>query len=439
MLEQLNPPRRIYGYLLIALSLLITYGLWIFVLWREDSLYESWLFYPAKVGSHGTLILMCWAFILSTRFRPVEKLFGGLDKVYQAHRLVGETAFFLILLHPIFLALAFSADPASFFRYLWFSDDWVRNTGIIALLAFVILVVLSIYFKIAYHKWKRSHDLFGLLLILVVVHGVMSGGEIITYSLLTYWHTVWVTVGLSAYVYIRLLYRFFGPQYNYVAESVVERPDSIVDIELAPAGRRMRHDPGQFLYISMDADAVSEEPHPFSISSPPDSPTLRLSIKCLGDWTRSMNQIKPGDRARVFGPYGHFSDAFFDHPKLPAVMIGGGIGITPILSILHSQDLARREGESLVIYSVVEREKAVYDAEIAASADAIPQVRYQAHYSKEEGYLNQEYLEKLLDQPLANYLWLICGPSPMMTAMKRLLEKAKVPNRQILMEEFNIR
>ena len=143
---------------------------------------------------------------------------------------------------------------------------------------------------------------------------------------------------------IRLLYRFFGPQYNYVTESVEQKPDAIVDIKLTPAGRRMRHAPGQFLYISLDTDAVSEEPHPFSISSPPDSPILRLSIKCLGDWTRSIHQIKPGERARVFGPYGHFSDEFFDHPDLPAVLIGGGIGITPMLSILHSQDLKLRKG-----------------------------------------------------------------------------------------------
>jgi predicted ferric reductase len=439
MLEQLNPPRRIYGYLLIGLTLAVTYGLWIFALWQNDSFYESWKFYPAKVGSHGTLILMCWAFILSTRFRPVEKLFGGLDKVYQAHRFVGETAFFLILLHPVFLALANSDDPNSFLRYLWFSDDGVRNTGIVALWAFILLVVLSVYFKIAYHKWKRSHDLFGLLLILIVYHAVTSGGEIITYPILTVWHGIWVTLGLSAYVYIRLLYRFFGPQYNYVTESVEQKPDAIVDIKLKPAGRRMRHAPGQFLYISLDTDAVSEEPHPFSISSPPDSPILRLSIKCLGDWTRSMNKIKPGERARVFGPYGHFSDEFFDHPDLPAVLIGGGIGITPMLSILHSQDLTLRKGPVQVIYSVLEEAKAVYDTEIAEAVANLPQVQYRPHYSNEEGYINQAYLENLLDKDLSQYLWLICGPSPMMTGMRRLLENAKVPNRQILMEEFNIR
>lgn len=439
MIEKLNPPRRWFGYGLIALTVLITYALWIGSLWQAGAWYDSWLVYPAKVGSHGTLLLMCWAFILATRFRPVEWLFGGLDKVYQAHRYVGEAAFFLIFLHPVFLAFAFSEDVGSFFRYLWFSSDWVRNTGLIALLAFILLVVLSIYVKIAYHQWKRTHDFFGLLLVFIVVHAVISGGEIMKFPVLTVWHGAWVTAGLSAYLYIRILYRFIGPQYDYVTDSVKQRKDAITDIHLTPVGRALDYAPGQFIYISFNADAVSEEPHPFSISSSPESSTLRLSIKRLGDWTQSVDQIKAGEKARIWGPYGHFSDGFFEHPELPAVLIGGGIGITPFLSILSSRAMVEREGKTLLIYSTPEAAKSVYDEEISAACEALPQVNYQPHHSDDEGFIDRPYLEGLLDQPFQRYLWLVCGPTPLMTALEDLLTSAGVPSRQIIMEQFNIR
>jgi predicted ferric reductase len=176
-IADLPPKRKWFGYAAVAASLAITYALWLGAMGAADEWYDNPWNYPAKVGSHGTLILMCWAFILATRFRWVERLFGGLDKVYEAHRHIGESAFILIFLHPVFLAVAHADSVAEFLRYLWFSGNWVRNTGLIALAIFILLVVLSIYSKLAYHLWKRSHDFFGALLVLIVVHAVLANGD----------------------------------------------------------------------------------------------------------------------------------------------------------------------------------------------------------------------------------------------------------------------
>lgn len=431
--------RRWTGYGLIAATVLTGLGLWIGSLWAAGAWYESPWKYPAKVGSHTTLMLMCWAFILATRFRPVEWLFGGLDKVYKAHRHVGEAAFFLIWLHPVFLAVAFSEDIAGFFRYLWFSGDWARNTGIVALAAFTVLVALSIYVKIAYHRWKRTHDLFGLLLVLIVVHAVISGGEIMTFAVLTAWHGAWVAVGLAAYVYIRLLYRFVGPQYDVVTAEVTNIGDNITEVHLDPVGRPMYLHPGQFLYISFDSDAVSEEPHPFSISSPPESRRLRLSVKRLGDWTGDVDNIKRGEPARVWGPYGHFGETLFKRTKTPAVLIGGGIGITPFLSIVRARAFASRTGDTTLIYSAPTTEALVYAKEIEETAENLTHLRFVSHASEEEGFIDRGYLEKLLDRPLPEHAFFICGPEPMMDAFRAFLTDAGVPRGQIIMEDFNIR
>ena len=437
--DTLPPKRKWLGYAVVAVSLVITYALWLTAMGVADEWYDNPWNYPAKIGSHGTLILMCWAFILATRFRAVERLFDGLDKVYKAHRHIGETAFFLIFLHPVFLAVAQADSVSAFFRYWWFSGDWVRNTGLVALAMFILLVVLSIYAKISYHLWKLSHDFFGALLVLIVIHAVLANGEIMRYPVLTAWHGTWVILGLAAYVYIRVLYRWFGRLYDYSVTSVEEVGDEITEIMLKPRGRALRRDPGQFIYVSFDADAVNKEPHPFSISSPPEAEELRLSIGRLGDWTQDVAQIKPGKSARVWGPYGHFTDVALAEPLIPLVMIGGGIGITPFLSLLASEAFAGRGGTSTLVYAIPDRPSAVYLEELRTRADALPHLALHVHYSDEAGFVDRAYLEGIAEQPALDCLFMICGPPPLMEAVRTLLADAGVSARQIIVEDFQIR
>lgn len=89
----------------------------------------------------------------------------------------------------------------------------MRNTGLIALAVFILLVLLSIYSRIAYHRWKRSHDFFGALLVLIVLHAVLANGEIMRYPVLMAWHGTWVVLALAAYTYMRTVGPHGGPSH----------------------------------------------------------------------------------------------------------------------------------------------------------------------------------------------------------------------------------
>ena len=78
-----------WGYLVVGLSLVLTYAIYFGSMWFYDDWYEYSLKHLAKIGSMGTTMLMCWALVLAARLRVVERLFGGLDKVYKAHRRIG--------------------------------------------------------------------------------------------------------------------------------------------------------------------------------------------------------------------------------------------------------------------------------------------------------------------------------------------------------------
>lgn len=431
--------RKWFGYSVVAASLAITYALWLTAMGAADEWYDNPWNYPAKIGSHGTLILMCWAFIMSTRTRPVEWLFGGLDKVYKAHRHIGESAFFLIFLHPVFLAVGQADSVSGFFLYWWFSGDWVRNTGLIALAIFILLVVLSIYSTLAYHLWKQSHNFFGALLVLIVLHAVLANGEIMRYPVLMAWHGMWVTLALIAYTYIRFFYRWIGPLHDYAVESVAEIGDAITEITLKPKGRPLRPAPAQFIYVSFAADAVDKEAHPFSISNSAEAAHLRISIKRLGDWTRDVAQIKQGRSARVWGPYGHFAELALEEAHIPLVMIGGGIGIAPFLSLVASEAFAKRAGKSTLIYAVPDKSSAVYLEELRTREKALPHFTLHVHYSDEAGYVDRAYLESIMEEPFLDCLFMICGPASLMAGMRTVLTDAGVSARQIITEEFEIR
>ncbi|MCH8474112.1 MAG: ferric reductase-like transmembrane domain-containing protein [Opitutales bacterium] len=392
------------------------------------------------MGSHGAVILMSWAFLLSTRFKPLEWLFGGLDKVYFAHRRVGVAAFSLIWLHPIGLALGMAESWPGVASYLFWPDNWVRLTGSIALLAFVLLVVLSLVSKIAYHNWKKTHDWFGAVFALVIIHAVLSPGEIRNYALLSVWHGLWAGMGLSAYVYIRFLYRRVGPLYDFKVSAVREKGDDITEIEFVPEGRPLRAVPGQFVYIAFDeADAVSDEPHPFSLSGDPESRSLKLSIKRLGDWTNDVDKVRVGEQARIWGPYGHFSETLFNHPERPAVFIAGGIGVTPFLNLMQAKALRQRPGRVTMIYSVPKKSQAVYREDLENYAKAREDHQIITHFSDDEGFIDGAYLDKILPHEIDEAIYLVCGPAVMMTAMQSLLEEAGVPSAFIVMEDFSIR
>jgi predicted ferric reductase len=438
LLARLQKKQTRTGYYAVVASLLVSYALWIGSMWYFNDWYENPWYYLAKAGSHGATLLMCWSFILATRFRPVERLFGGLDEVYQAHRYIGEAAFFLIFLHPLGLATSQLPGLGNYASFFLFSDDWVRNTGLLAILGFVFLVTVSVFIKIRYHVWKQTHHFFGLLFALILVHGVMAQGEIMKYPLLLGWFGFWSALAVFAYAYIRLLYRWIGPEYAYEVSRTENRPDDVTDVYLKPRGRRIIHREGQFIYIKLITDQISDESHPFSISSAPGDAELRLSIKRLGDWTSRIEQLREGTTAKIWGPYGRFALGIFDHPERDVVLIGGGIGITPFLSIIRSPSRGDRTGKTWMIYSATDDESDVYGCEIAAAAAEVAKLNFVRHLSDDEGYITPDYLREKVG-PLPGKLFFICGPAPMMESIQDGLLEAGVPLEDISTEDFNVR
>ena len=434
-----------WGYLAVLISLLLTYAIYFGSMWFYDDWYDYRLKYLAKLGSMGTTILMCWALVLAARLHIVERLFGGMDKVYKAHHKFGAAALYLIFLHPIFLALNPEFD---FFRFFWIAQlpgeaghyYLARMTGLTALAALVGLTSLSLWFSLPYHHWKQTHNFFGLVLVLVIFHAVVARGEIMSYPVLAIWFAVWAGAGVCSYCYIRILYHWFGPLHDYLVDHIRTLGD-ITEVHLRPRDpdRKMAFRPGQFLYIYFKSSDLRAEPHPFSISSAPQADTIRISVKKMGDWTKQLPVLKQGQPAFVWGPYGKFGDHMVEHANKEIVMLAGGIGITPFLSMVENEDFrAGKYNKAHLFYSVNEPEEAYYHDEITELGLKEEHLHYIPHSSDSEGFLTPEDIADRVGGDLKARIYLICGPKMMMDSLRKQLIEAGVPVEQIFTEDFSI-
>jgi predicted ferric reductase len=91
--------------------------------------------------------------------------------------------------------------------------------------------------------------------------------------------------------------------------------------------------PGQYASIRIFKDGAWSDPHPFTLSCAPGEEHLRMTIKNSGAFTSTIPDIEPGTPIQCSGPFGKFCRDIGTNREI--VMIAGGVGITPFLSVLR--------------------------------------------------------------------------------------------------------
>jgi predicted ferric reductase len=203
---------------------------------------------------------------------------------------------------------------------------------------------------------------------------------------------------------------------------------------LKPLDKKITFLPGQFAFLKFEINGELNESHPFSFSSAPQSPSLRFSIKKLGEFTQFIEQIPAGTIAKIDGPYGTFSYKTFKNKR--QVWVAGGIGITPFLSMATS--LQGDDQKVDLYYCVKDDSEAVYLGELSAIADKQKNLRMIPIMSNQVGLLTAQTIFAKSDD-LDEAAFLICGPKTMMSSLRAQLRSLGVANRYIHTEEFDLK
>ncbi len=132
-----------------------------------------------------------------------------------------------------------------------------------------------------------------------------------------------------------------------VVEVVPEGGD-VTSLVMAGAGRKP-HRPGQFGTIRVLTDEGWSEAHPFTISCAPEEDAVRMTIKRAGRFTERIAGLKPGTPVKFSGPFGVFLGDVEQQQRI--VMVAGGVGITPFLSVLRHFRHQRADRRVILVWA----------------------------------------------------------------------------------------
>jgi ferredoxin-NADP reductase len=233
-----------------------------------------------------------------------------------------------------------------------------------------------------------------------------------------------------------------------VKSSNIDR-NGILKLVLAPrrAKDRFEYQPGQYAAIGFRRLGRPSPTRCFSIvSSPYGDGDLEFAIKVHGPFTQSLSKLVAGNTVYVQGPYGHFT--IDEHYDRNIVMLAGGIGITPFMSMIRASTSAHLPNRLFLLYSNPLRDSIPFHDELLEHERNNPMfgtvffvtqdtVVKQQSERMMSGRVSVEHLAQLTGGKLGSCTYFICGPKGFIKSYQNILAKNGVPRERIVAEEFS--
>lgn len=429
--------------LAIGLSALVVLApvLILFVGPRPESR-EFWRELSVGLGFLG-LSLMGVQFIPTARL-PLLSRNLRMDALYALHHRVSVAGFVLTMAHPLIL---FVGNPYTL-RLLNLSTAPARaRAAVIGIVLFVLVVVTSVWRKelrFRHESWRAFHDLFAVAAtVLAMFHMFMVDHHMAHPLQRAYWAGM-AAIWAAATLYMRVIRPLRLLRRPYRVAEVRPEQGACWTLALRPDGHPgLRFAAGQFGWLTIRTSPFWFRDNPFSFSSSAEvRERLEFTIKELGDLTSTIKQLEPGERVYVDGPHGLFDIDRYAAPGY--VMIAGGIGSGPVLSILRTM-ADRQDGRPVVFfYGSPDWESVIFREELGElqgrmNLDVVHVLeRAPEGWQGESGYITTEVMERHLPASRADLHYFVCGPPPMIAAVRKALTGLGIPARKIHTENYEM-
>jgi predicted ferric reductase len=399
---------------------------------------ESSAGFALFVGS-VSIVSMAWCNLLATRSRLLEPWFGGLDRMYRSHRWFGAIALVTMWLHVQFVDDVKGVPGAS--RSVAHTAEELAGT---AETMMYLLVAASLIRWVPYRWWRLTHKALVVPYALASWHFYTATKPFGNGEAWGRWFSAVMVLGLAAWVHRAVWCDIVrrGVRYRVAA---IERVATTTTLDLEPVGARsIEHRPGQFVFLKARVRSMSE-PHPFTIVSAPEDPTLRFHVRDLGDWSsRLADRVSVGDRVDVEGPYGRLDPLPVRSGRRghdgPIVWVAGGVGITPFVAAAESGDPSGDPSGELVphlFHAVRSRDDAPALDRIEQSA-AEGRIVHHLCVSGEGSRLGRDQFEAVFGPDgLRGAHVVMCGPDAMVRDLTRVVRSLGA--RRVHVEGFDIR
>ncbi|MDK9556877.1 ferredoxin reductase family protein [Marinobacter sp. M216] len=386
-------------------------------------------------------------FILSGRFKTISNGVG-LDVTMRFHQIMARTALVFALLHPFLYQGTPSGglrpwDPT---RELTLTSDFsALSTGIAAFLLLPSLVLLAIgrtQLDYKYETWRLLHGIGALLIAVLLLHHTVYAGRYGSQPVMTWVWLAMTGVAVGSLLTVYLLVPLLQKARPWRVTSVVRLTPKQWEVTVEPDGHRgLDYKAGQFVWLNVGHTPFSMKENPFSIcSAPAAGPEISFMIKELGDFTRTVGQIKDRTVAYLDGPYGNLS---VDGRAEPGVaLIAGGVGLAPLLGILRQMRLTGDSRKVKLIYGNRIVDQIAYREELDEELGAEDVVYVLSEppetWHGETGFIDAALIDRVFsEKEFSEWVFVMCGPAIMMDIIEDHLIKNGTPSHHILSERFN--
>jgi ferredoxin-NADP reductase len=210
-----------------------------------------------------------------------------------------------------------------------------------------------------------------------------------------------------------------------VQRFVVEKPEGY------------EYKPGQATDVAIDEKGWREEKRPFTFTSLPGDEVLEFTIKGYpvkqnpdhDGMTEKLHSLESGDYLLIDQPWGTI------HYKGPGVFIAGGAGVTPFVAMLR--DLTQRQeiAGNTLLYSNKGRKDIILEKEFRdmLGDKAVFTLTQEKRHGYERGRIDADFIARFADDFRQHFY--VCGPPPMVNAVKNYLTEFGVKPESVVFEE----
>jgi predicted ferric reductase len=430
---------RTLVYLLVVLTPLV-----LATIFRRET-GEPFLSELGKALALVAYAILAMQFVVSARLKWIERPFG-LDMVFRFHKAMAVVAAWFLIAHPVLLATG-SGSP----RLLVSLDlPWYILLGKLTLLILVLMALVATFraaIRLDFEKWRLGHNsAAAIILVLGSLHAWFAADDVRLPPMQFAWTGI-LALAAVAYVHHRFLAPAKARRSAYEVAEVTPETHNVWTLRLKPPAKQRSEQrwPGQFHFLTLYRSAgLPVEEHPFTISSDPsETASLSFTIKESGDFTSTISQTQPGDKAALRGPYGRFS--YVLQPAVDdLVFIAGGIGVTPFISMLRHMRSTGADKRVLLIYGNRAERDIAFRAELAEiEMGDHPRLTVvhvlsepEEGWQGETGLVDRSRLERLCGQGPVGKAFYVCGPPPMAAGVLRALRDLGVPASRLHHEHF---
>ena len=202
----------------------------------------------------------------------------------------------------------------------------------------------------------------------------------------------------------------------------------------------LNYKPGQFMFVTLKQGEKELSKHFSFSSSPTEKEHIEFTKKFTDhEYSMALKSTKIGDWARIDAPFGQFTFEG-EYPKI--ALLGGGIGITPFMSICKNATEKALNSKITLFYGCRTENDFAFRKELEELAEKNKNLRLilivsepTSEWKGVTGIINVDKVKQYLPDYKEN-MFFTCGPPPMVEAMEKLVLNLGLPKEKLKREYF---